>query len=147
MPFLFLTPSSSWIYLLQAEAQLKQSLLRVVDPAGPAFRSLSNAFAASLLLHVLLGENGEVSATRGGISGGGSSSQSESEGPQGETAPVGELPRRVSVGAMSARLLGRVGGGIVAGDLAQLAGSLLALTGITEAVHLDTVYAPLCSMA
>ena len=125
----------------------------MVDPAGPAFRSLSNAFAASLLLHVLLGENGEVSiATPGGTGGGGgsngggvSSSLSESEGPQQHMTPVGDL-QRVSVGAMSAKLLGRVGGGIVAGDLTQLAGSLLALTGITEAVHLDTVYGPLCSM-
>lgn len=44
----------------KAEAQLRQALLRVVDPAGAAFRSLSNGLAAALLACLLCGTRGDA---------------------------------------------------------------------------------------
>lgn len=46
----------------KAEAQLRQALLRVVDPAGAAFRSLSNGLAAALLACLLCGTRGDATA-------------------------------------------------------------------------------------
>ena len=125
---------------LQAEGQLRQGLLRVVDPAGPAFRSLSNALAASTLLHMLLGREGAVAVPMPAATG-------VAEEPAVASPPQVQQQQRVGVDAMVARLLGRVGGGIVAVDVAELAARLLALAGVTEAVHLDTVLGPLSSLA
>ena len=125
---------------LQAEGQLRQGLLRVVDPAGPAFRSLSNALAASTLLHMLLGREGAVAVPVPAATG-------VAEDPAVSSPPQVQQQQRVGVDAMVARLLGRVGGGIVAVDVAELAARLLALAGVTEAVHMDTVLGPLSSLA
>ncbi len=91
---------------LASEAQLKTALQRIVDPSGPAFKSLSNALAAALLLHMCLG------------------------GPDVEEA-------------MAARVLGRVGGGVVAQEAKALAADLLLFAGVVEAVHGETVLEPL----
>ena len=98
---------------------------------------------------MLIGEDAEVTITTTLLGGsdaqGGSSSVSEAESPSSDNNPPELASQRLRVDAISARLIGRVGGGVVADDLAQLAESLRSLAGITEAVLLDTVYAPLCS--
>ena len=110
--------------VLRAEEQMRQSLLRVIDPSGPAFRSLSNALAASLLLYLLLGKEGSVDVAS-------------------SVAPNAVNPSMMGVQTMVARLLGRVGGGIISGDVEELAGQVLALAGVIEAVHLDAIINPL----
>ena len=120
--------------MVRAEEQMRQGLLRVIDPAGAAFRSLSNALAASLLLVMLLGKEGVVVVAEAGASQQQQQQQHDSSS-----------QRTMSVKAMVARLLGRVGGGIVAGDVEDLAEQMLVLAGVTEAVHLDSIYTPLFS--
>eukprot|EP00955_Chlamydomonas_euryale_P043892 352743-Chlamydomonas_euryale.AAC.24 len=109
-----------------AEASLKAALRRVVDPSGPAFRSLSNGLSAALLLHMLFG-CGDGSGSGEGSSGGGSS--------------VPDVP------ALVGRILGRLGAGILTDDVMALGAQLLALAGVSEGLHLSAVYEPLASLA
>ncbi len=78
----------------------------LVDPSSAAFRSLANALAASLLLHVALGT--------------------------GAAAPGGGEPL---ASRAATALLARVGAAALAGDVAALGGRLLSLCAVNEAVH------------
>ncbi|GAX81364.1 hypothetical protein CEUSTIGMA_g8795.t1 [Chlamydomonas eustigma] len=108
---------------LAAEGQLKQALLKLVDPAGPAFRSLSNALAASLLLMALTGARLE-------------SGESLPSPSPSDLGGAGLVP---SVGELVSRLLGRVGGGMVATEVSDLARRLLSVSAVLETVHGESV--------
>jgi hypothetical protein len=84
-------------------AALQSAIRTLMDPGSGAFRSVSNALAGALSLHMLLGP----------------------------AAVSGDAGMGRAVGA----LLGRVGAGPLAPDVAALAERLLAITAVSEAVH------------
>ncbi|KAG1659233.1 hypothetical protein FOA52_009002, partial [Chlamydomonas sp. UWO 241] len=108
---------------VKAEAALKTALLKVLDPAGPAYRSLANGLSAALLLHMLLGCDS------------GASPQSD-----GDSGPP-DVPSLVS------RILGRLGASILTEDVMALGAQLLGIAGVSEGVHLPEVYEPLARLA
>ncbi|GIM13440.1 hypothetical protein Vretimale_16492, partial [Volvox reticuliferus] len=101
----------------EAEGRLRSAFMSLVEPGAGAFRSITNALAASLLLYITLG----VPAAHGS----GSAAAASGSASHGVAAPASMV------------LLGRVGASGLAADVAALGEQLLMLCAVNEAVHGD----------
>ncbi|KXZ46916.1 hypothetical protein GPECTOR_39g410 [Gonium pectorale] len=119
----------------EAEARLRRVFVGLMDPSSAAFRSISNALGAALVVHMTLGTTAApgsgTAPTHGSAAGPGSSAGRSVGTSSGTTTGSGGGV----AGAAAAALLGRVGASGLAPDVAALGGRLLALCAVNEAVH------------